>query len=126
MGSDSPDSDRFRVYLVRVLPRNPGCLTVSLRCAYGVAASLSPRHSTTMTRKIFRSGNSAVVSIPQESLEALGLEVGAEVEVVVDEEQGRLIVRPAEDLPGVDAEFSRRLSDFIDRYRSALDALADG
>lgn len=80
----------------------------------------------TMTRKIFRSGNSAVVSIPRESLDALGLEVGAEVEVVVDEEQGRLIVRPAEDLPGVDAEFSRRLSDFIDRYRPALDALADG
>lgn len=79
-----------------------------------------------MTRKIFRSGNSAVVSIPQESLEALGLEVGSEVEVVVDEEQGRLILRPTKDLPGVDAEFSRRLNDFIDRYRPALDALADG
>ena len=49
-----------------------------------------------MTRKIFRSGNSAVVSIPQESLEALGLEVGSEVEVIVDEDRGRLILRPAE------------------------------
>jgi len=80
----------------------------------------------TMTRKIFRSGNSVVVSIPRRSLDALGLDVGAEVEVVVDEEQGRIILRPAEELPGVDAEFSRRLDDFIDRYRPALDALADG
>ncbi len=79
-----------------------------------------------MTRKIFKSGNSVVVSIPRESLDALGLEIGSEVEVVVDEEQGRLILRPTNDLPGVDAEFSRRLSDFIDRYKPALDALADG
>lgn len=79
-----------------------------------------------MARKIFRSGNSAVVSIPQDSLDALGLELGSEVEVVVDEEQGRLILRPADDLPGVDAEFSRRLDEFIERYRPALDALADG
>ena len=62
----------------------------------------------------------------RESLEALGLEVGSEVEVVVDEDQRRLILRPAEDLPGVDAEFSRRLEDFIDRHRPALAALADG
>lgn len=79
-----------------------------------------------MARKIFRSGNSAVVSIPQDSLDALGLELGSEVEVVVDEEQGRLILRPADDLPGVDPEFSRRLDEFIERYRPALDALADG
>lgn len=79
-----------------------------------------------MARKIFRSGNSTVVSIPQESLDALGLDVGSEVEVVADEERGRLILRPTADVPGVDPEFSQRLNDFIDRYRPALKALADG
>lgn len=79
-----------------------------------------------MSRKIFRSGNSKVVSLPQKSLDALGLEVGSEVEVVVDRERGRLVVRPARDVPGVDAAFARRLDDFVDRYGPALDALADG
>lgn len=78
-----------------------------------------------MSRKIFKSGNSKVVSLPQESLDALGLEVGSEVEVVADRERGRLVVRPAREVPGVDAEFSRHLEEFVERYGPALDALAD-
>lgn len=79
-----------------------------------------------MTRKIFRAGNSMVVSLPPESLEALGLQEGSEVEIQEDRARRRIVITPREtDLPGIDEEFARQVSDFIERYRSALEALAD-
>jgi putative addiction module antidote len=53
-----------------------------------------------MGRKIFRTGNSAVVSLPPEVLEAMGLELGDEVTVTVDPERSQIILTPAT-LPGV-------------------------
>ena len=76
-----------------------------------------------MLRKIFKTGNSLVVSLPREILDALNLSDGSEVTVAV--EDGQIIIRPVrQGLPGVDEEFARQLVDFIDEYRPALDALA--
>lgn len=78
-----------------------------------------------MVRKIFRAGNSMVVSLPKEILEALGLEEGSEVTVTEDRRRARIVITPRSvKLPGVDEEFVAQVSDFIERYRPALEALA--
>ena len=79
-----------------------------------------------MVRKIFKSGNSLVVSLPGDALERLGLEEGSEVTVAVDEREGRIVIERAHSsLTDVDAVFARQLDDFIERYRPALEALAE-
>lgn len=77
-------------------------------------------------RRIFRSGNSLVVALPAEVLSRFKLKEGSGVSVEVDEEHGGILVSPAEpELAGVDAEFGRQLDAFIERYRPALERLAD-
>jgi antitoxin component of MazEF toxin-antitoxin module len=77
-----------------------------------------------MPRKIFRTGNSAVVSLPVDALEAVGLGLGDEVTVVADPGQGCIIITPAGPLPGVRAGFLEQVDRFIDRYRPTLERLA--
>ncbi len=78
-----------------------------------------------MVRKLFKTGNSLVVSLPRESIELLGLHEGSELDVAIDIDQRRIVLSPAEPpVSGIDAEFARQLDEFIDRYRPALEALA--
>jgi len=78
-----------------------------------------------MARTITRSGNSLTVALPPDMLRRLNLQQGSLVDVEFDEEQGGILIRPAEDaLQGIDAEFVKRVDRFIDRYRSALESLA--
>lgn len=78
-----------------------------------------------MLRKVFRTGNSIVVSLPREAVEFLGLTEGSEVSVELDREQRQLVLAPVADETGeVDAVFARQVSAFIERYRPALEALA--
>ena len=78
-----------------------------------------------MLRKIFRSGNSTVLALPKEMLDALGVKEGQEVSVELEPERQQIVITP---LPaqaeGVDAEFARQVAEFIDTYRPALEALA--
>ena len=79
-----------------------------------------------MVRKIFKAGNSVVVALPREMLEALQLTEGAEVVVELDREHGQIVIAPsAVEVDGVDAEFARQVADFIGRYRPALEKLAE-
>jgi bifunctional DNA-binding transcriptional regulator/antitoxin component of YhaV-PrlF toxin-antitoxin module len=65
-----------------------------------------------------------VNAYPRETLQRLNLEEGSEVNVVVDQEEGRIIIERAHSpAAGVDAEFARQLNDFIEEYRPALEAL---
>lgn len=67
-----------------------------------------------MVRKIFRAGNSLVVAIPKEALEALGLAEGAEVAVELDREQHQIVIAPVGVFPaGVDETFARQVAEFI-------------
>ncbi|RPH57042.1 MAG: AbrB/MazE/SpoVT family DNA-binding domain-containing protein [Chloroflexi bacterium] len=78
-----------------------------------------------MLRKVFKTGNSMVVSLPREMLELLGVAEGADVSVELDREHGQIVIRPM--LPivaGVDEAFARQLNQFIDECRPALEALA--
>ena len=80
-----------------------------------------------MPRKIFRTGNSVVVSLPEDVLEIVGLALGDSVTVVADPEQRQIIITPAEAaLPDVRPDFLDLVDRFIDRYRPALETLAKG
>ncbi len=80
-----------------------------------------------MLRKVFKTGNSLVVSLPKDALDALGIQEGADVSVDLDKEGRQIVITPLE-MPlasaGVDETFARQVADFIEQYRPALEALA--
>lgn len=79
-----------------------------------------------MARKIFKSGNSLVVSLPKDTLDILGLTEGTEVSVEVDRGRQQIVISRLETpLPGVDESFARQVNEFIEEYRPALEALAN-
>jgi putative addiction module antidote len=79
-----------------------------------------------MIRKIFKTGNSLVVSLPKEVLEPLGISDGADVSVELNRANSEIVIRRAADnlVPGVDEGFARHVSEFIEEYRPALEQLA--
>lgn len=78
-----------------------------------------------MIRKVFKTGNSLVVSLPRESIELLGLREGSELAVNVDMAEGRITLAPIKTSAiEIDATFAQQLDEFIERYRPALEALA--
>jgi antitoxin component of MazEF toxin-antitoxin module len=80
-----------------------------------------------MLRKVFKTGNSTVISLPKDVIDPLGVRDGSDVSVELDREHRQIIIRPAE-MPiaaaGVDEEFAHQVSDFIAEYRLALESLA--
>jgi putative addiction module antidote len=79
-----------------------------------------------MARKIFRTGNSTVVSVPPEVLELLDLEPGDEVNVVADPEHRRIVVTPTAPAPPTESvEIRESLGELIERYAPALERLAE-
>jgi putative addiction module antidote len=91
---------------------------VYLHCNYRTGGS--------MLRKIFRSGNSIVVSIPKDILDELKLSEGEDVSVELDSKQRQIVISPVEKplAVGVDETFARQVDEFIKEYRPALEALA--
>ena len=78
-----------------------------------------------MVRKIFKSGNSLVISLPKEYLQQLELNEGSEIEFSVAEDGNRLILEPSTKIvTDIDEEFANQLDDFIEQDRPALEALA--
>lgn len=80
-----------------------------------------------MLRKIFKTGNSTVISIPKETLEYLNWQEGTEVSVELDRENHRVVIQPIPSAlsdAGVDEAFAREVNAFIEQYRPALEALA--
>lgn len=80
-----------------------------------------------MLRKVFRTGNSLVVSLPREVLEFLNIREGEVIEVNLDRENQHVILKPTEvqvSIHGVDEEFAHQVAEFIEQYRPALEKLA--
>jgi antitoxin component of MazEF toxin-antitoxin module len=80
-----------------------------------------------MLRKVFRTGNSVVISLPRDVLEYLDIRVGAEIEVSIDRENRQVIIKPVEiplAITGVDEKFALQVAEFIEQYRPALENLA--
>ena len=78
-----------------------------------------------MVRKIFKTGNSLVISLPKESIQTLGLREGSEVNLTVDKDAGIVIIKPVKPLAVIDKVFAQQLNDFIEQYRPALETLAE-
>ena len=79
-----------------------------------------------MSRKIFKTGNSEVISLPKEMLNALNIQSGSQMDIRLDKTNRQIIISPTTPLAvaGVDADFARQVNDFIDAYRPALEELA--
>lgn len=80
-----------------------------------------------MERRLFKTGNSVVLSLPKEILDGLGLVDGANVSLELDRQKKRAILTPVEKplaVPGVDEEFAHQVNEFIEHYRPALEELA--
>jgi len=79
-----------------------------------------------MMRKIFKTGNSMVVSLPKDALEFLQLSDGARVNVELDQTERKIVISPA-NLPlavsGIDEAFAQQVDAFIEQYRPALEEL---
>ena len=79
-----------------------------------------------MLRKVFRTGNSMVVSIPKGILDELHISEGEDVSVELDPQQRQIVISPVQKaIPtGIDEVFARQVDDFLEKYRPALEALA--
>jgi len=75
-----------------------------------------------MTQKVLKVGSSAAVTIPKKSLEELGLRIGDKVTVEVDKDKKIVSVKPV--TGSVNKELLDWTKKFIDRYRPALEELA--
>lgn len=77
-----------------------------------------------MVGKLLKTEQGIMVLLPEEALTALGLTLDSDIDVTIKPDQGQIIISTAESLPGVDEEFARQVTGFIDQYRPALEALA--
>ncbi len=80
-----------------------------------------------MLQKIYRSGDSLVVTLPKEAFQFLEMVDETEVSVEYDCENQRITIEPAEGTSfdaDVDEDFALLVHEFIDQYRSALEELA--
>lgn len=81
-----------------------------------------------MLRKVFKTGNSLVISLPKDSLALLGISVGSEVSLDFNRDTKQIVISPVEEplaVVGIDESFAQQVAEFIARYRSALEALAE-
>ncbi len=77
-----------------------------------------------MTQKVLKVGSSAAVTIPKKSLKELGLKPGDEVSVEIDRKSKKVTIQPIQKLSARDQRIAELTVNFIDRYRSDLEALA--
>ncbi|OGO61323.1 MAG: hypothetical protein A2032_02925 [Chloroflexi bacterium RBG_19FT_COMBO_49_13] len=80
-----------------------------------------------MIRRLFKTGNSIVLSLPKEVLDDLGIKNGERVNLELDRAQRRVIITPVEKpiaISGVNKEFAHQVDEFIQQYRQALNELA--
>ena len=80
-----------------------------------------------MHRKVFKTGNSLVISLPKDAIEAMQISEGTVVSVYYDRVTSKLIVESVDTdqaVEGINEEFAQQVSEFIEQYRPALDELA--
>ena len=78
--------------------------------------------------KLFKSGNKVVAALPKDAIEYLHLVEGLVVNINLDRKNRQIVITPAESIlenVGIDPEFVRQVSEFIELYRPALEELAE-
>ncbi|ADG07797.1 transcriptional regulator/antitoxin, MazE [Kyrpidia tusciae DSM 2912] len=77
-------------------------------------------------RKVTKIGNSVGITFTKEALQALGLDMGDEVELTINESNREIVIRKAPSIPpGLDPQFFDVLSANIERYRETIEGLKD-
>ena len=80
-----------------------------------------------MLRKIFKTGNSVVVSLPRDIISYLNITEGTEVNVELDREKRQIVITsvdPPLAAADINREFAQQITDFMEQYRPALEELA--
>ncbi len=81
-----------------------------------------------MLRIVFKFRNSLAISLPRDALDVLSISEGSCVSVVLDRNRKQIVISPVEeplDKSGLNETFTKQVAEFIARYRSALEALAE-
>jgi antitoxin component of MazEF toxin-antitoxin module len=76
-----------------------------------------------MLRKVFKKGNSVLVSLPKEALNYLGLSPGENINLELDRDKRQIVISPIKsslEISGVDETFAQEINSFIEQYRPAL------
>ncbi|MEW6742896.1 MAG: AbrB/MazE/SpoVT family DNA-binding domain-containing protein [Planctomycetota bacterium] len=78
-----------------------------------------------MYRKVFRQSSSYHVIIPPSYLKALDLEAGSRVEMLLDEDNRRIVILPAPPVPTeIDRAFAGQVDRCLERYSRVLRRLS--
>ncbi len=77
-------------------------------------------------RKVFKAGNSLVLSLPNDALDALGIKEGTQITIDLDRENKKIIVSPLSvpNKPDISREYTEMVEEFIAEYEVALKELA--
>ncbi len=78
-----------------------------------------------MIQKVLKVGSSAAVTIPKKSLEELGIKIGDSISVDVNSEKGVMSLRAIRNTISDRERVTALTLDFVERYRSDLEALKD-
>ncbi|TSC87589.1 MAG: hypothetical protein G01um10147_567 [Microgenomates group bacterium Gr01-1014_7] len=74
------------------------------------------------TQKLYKNGNSVVVSIPKEYLKKYNLRDGTEV--VVEDKDGIVVTSKKKNTAFIDSRFARMVDEFINDHEDVLAKLA--
>jgi len=77
-----------------------------------------------MTQKVIKVGDSAAVIIPKKSLKELGIRLGDEISVEVNQQTKVVSFRPLNKLSRRQERITELTLNFVNRYRKDLEALA--
>lgn len=78
-----------------------------------------------MTRKIIKIGSSVGITLPKALLTQMGLSVGDAVVISEDKNTGCVSIEPEKKKYAPDKENVEWAKEFVERYRPALEELAD-
>ncbi|WP_029422572.1 hypothetical protein [Alicyclobacillus macrosporangiidus] len=77
-------------------------------------------------RKVTRIGNSLGITFTKEVLQKLNLDLGDDVELMINEKTGQIVLRKAVSIPpGLDPKFFETLSANVEQYRETIEGLKD-
>ena len=78
-----------------------------------------------MDQKVIKTGDGLAVTLPEEVIDALHLSEGSQVSVKLDADRHYvLLALGGKPMPEIDPIFAQQVTEFIEQYRPALEALA--
>jgi len=79
-----------------------------------------------MHQHLLKTGNSVVLSLPEEILDGLGIKEGDHVDLEFDRAERRVIITPVDPAVAIlrsDREFARQIDEFLNLFRPVPDGL---